>query len=116
VFLRSIFGYVSGAAEDNRALDDNRRAFDELAFLPRVLCNVAQRHQQVTLFGTTYASPFGIAPMGIAALSVYCGDVVLARAAAQAQIPAVVTTVVVSSTALARRSGCCQPSSSRPVK
>ena len=88
---RPIFGYVSGAAEDNRALDDNRRAFDELAFVPRVLCNVAQRQQQVTLFGTTYASPFGIAPMGIAALSAYRGDVVLARAAAHARIPAVLS-------------------------
>ena len=88
---RPIFGYVAGAAEDNRALDDNRRAFDELAFVPRVLCNVAQREQQVTLFGTTYASPFGVAPMGIAALSAYRGDVVLARAAAHARIPAVLS-------------------------
>ena len=91
VLPRPIFGYVAGAAEDNRALDDNRRAFDELAFAPRVLCNVARRQQQVTLFGTSYASPFGIAPMGIAALSAYRGDVVLARAAAQARIPAVLS-------------------------
>lgn len=88
---RPIFGYVAGAAENNQALDDNRRAFDELAFVPRVLCNVAQRDQGVTLFGQRYASPFGIAPMGIAALSAYRGDVVLARAAARAQIPAVLS-------------------------
>lgn len=86
---RPIFGYVAGAAEDNRALADNRRAFDELALVPRVLRNVAQRDQGVTLFGTRYAGPFGIAPMGIAALSAYRGDVVLARAAAAAGIPAV---------------------------
>lgn len=91
VLPRPIFGYVAGAAEDNRALNDNRQAFDELAFVPRVLCNVAQRTQQVTLFGTQYASPFGIAPMGIAALSAYRGDVVLAQAAAQARIPAVLS-------------------------
>lgn len=91
VLPRPIFGYVAGAAEDNRALDDNRRAFDELAFVPRVLCNVAQRQQQVSLLGTTYASPFGVAPMGIAALSAYRGDVVLASAAAQARIPAILS-------------------------
>lgn len=91
VLPRPIFGYVAGAAEGNHALDDNRRAFDELAFVPRVLCNVAQRQQGVTLFGVPYASPFGIAPMGIAALSAYRGDVVLARAAAQAQVPAVLS-------------------------
>lgn len=89
VLPRPIFGYIAGAAEDNRALADNRQAFDELALVPRVLCNVAQREQGVTLFGTRYASPFGIAPMGITALSAYRGDVVLARAAAAAGIVAV---------------------------
>jgi L-lactate dehydrogenase (cytochrome) len=91
VLPRPIFGYVAGAAEDNRALDDNRRAFDELAFVPRVLCNVAQRRQGVQLFGTAYASPFGIAPMGIAALSAYQGDLALARAAAEARLPFVLS-------------------------
>ncbi|WP_291436757.1 alpha-hydroxy acid oxidase [Acidovorax sp.] len=91
VLPRPIFGYVSGAAEDNRALADNRQAFDELALVPRVLRNVAQRQQGITLFGTRYASPFGIAPMGIAALSAYRGDVVLARAGVAAQIPAVLS-------------------------
>jgi len=38
----------------------------------------------VELFGTRYTSPFGIAPMGINALSAYRGDLVLARAAQQA--------------------------------
>ncbi|WP_157421789.1 alpha-hydroxy acid oxidase [Acidovorax sp. Root219] len=89
VLPRPIFGYIAGAAEDNHALADNRQAFDELALVPRVLCNVAQRDQGVTLFGTRYASPFGVAPMGIAALSAYRGDVVLARAAAAAGIVAV---------------------------
>lgn len=91
VLPRPIFGYVAGAAEDNQALDDNRRAFDELAFVPRVLCNVAQRRQSVSLFGATYSSPFGIAPMGIAALSAYRADIVLAGAAAQANIPNVLS-------------------------
>ncbi|MFG5409019.1 alpha-hydroxy acid oxidase [Piscinibacter sakaiensis] len=91
VLPRPIFGYVAGAAEDNQARDDNRRAFEELALVPRVLCNVAQRQQGVTLFGTAYRSPFGIAPMGIAALSAYRGDLVLARAAARAGIPAVLS-------------------------
>ena len=70
---RPIFGYVAGAAEDNQALDDNRQAFREIALVPRVLRNVAGRDQSVTLFGQRYASPFGIAPMGIAALSAYRG-------------------------------------------
>ena len=79
---RPIFGYIAGAAEENASLADNRAAFRELAFVTRVLRNVAGRTQSVELFGQRYASPFGIAPMGITALSTYRGDVVLARAAA----------------------------------
>lgn len=49
VLPRPIFGYIAGAAEDNHALADNRQAFDELALVPRVLCNVAQREQGHTV-------------------------------------------------------------------
>ncbi len=88
---RPIFGYVSGAAETNASLRDNRSAFDEFGFVPRVLVDVSKRVQKVDLFGHTYAAPFGIAPMGISALSAYRGDLVLARAAGQANIPMVMS-------------------------
>ncbi|ABC35108.1 alpha-hydroxy acid oxidase [Burkholderia thailandensis] len=88
---RPIFGYVSGAAEDNRTRDDNRAVFDEYGFVTRVLRDVSQRRQGVELFGRRYASPFGIAPMGIHALSTYRGDVVLARAAQRAGIASIMS-------------------------
>lgn len=83
---RSIFGYVAGAAEDCASLYDNRAAFSEFGFVTRVLRDVSGRSQQVELFGRTYASPFGIAPMGISVLSAYKGDLVLASAAAEANV------------------------------
>jgi L-lactate dehydrogenase (cytochrome) len=83
---RPIFGYVAGAAETNMSLQDNREAFAEFGFLPRMLVDVSKRSQQTTLFGRTYASPFGIAPMGITALSAYRGDLTLAQAAAAANV------------------------------
>ncbi|MDC8760918.1 alpha-hydroxy acid oxidase [Janthinobacterium sp. hw3] len=88
---RPIFGYIAGAAENNASLRENRAAFDDYAFKTRVLVDVSRRSQQVELFGRRYASPFGIAPMGISALSAYRGDVVLARAAQQANIPAILS-------------------------
>ncbi|CAB3768157.1 (S)-2-hydroxy-acid oxidase [Burkholderia sp. MSh2] len=91
VLPRPIFGYVNGAAEDNRTRDDNRAVFDEYGFVTRVLRNVSQRQQTVELFGRRYASPFGIAPMGIHALSAYRGDVVLARAARHAGIASIMS-------------------------
>jgi len=84
---RPIFAYVSGGVEDNVAREDNRAAFREWSFVPRVLKGVAQRSQTTTLFGHEYAAPFGIAPIGIAALYAYRGDLVLASAARAANIP-----------------------------
>lgn len=83
---RPIFGYIAGAAEDGASLRDNREVFGEYGFVTRVLRDVSQRSQSVELFGQRYSSPFGIAPMGINALSTYRGDLVLARAAQQAGI------------------------------
>ena len=88
---RPIFGYIAGAAEDNASRDDNRAVFDEWGFSTSVLRDVSGRSQQVELFGKRYASPFGIAPMGINALSTYRGDLVLARAARRAGIMSVMS-------------------------
>lgn len=86
-----IFAYVSGAVETNASLRDNRAAFDELGFLPRILTDVTRRTTATTLFGEAFAQPFGIAPMGITALSAYRGDIVLARAAHAAHVPMVMS-------------------------
>ena len=88
---RPIFGYIAGAAETNASLADNRAAFAEWGFVPRMLIDVSRRSQQTTLFGHSYAAPFGIAPMGISALYAYRGDLVLARAAAAANIPMIMS-------------------------
>lgn len=88
---RPIFGYVAGAAETNASLDDNRGVFAEFGFVPRVLTDVSRRSQATTLFGHDYAAPFGIAPMGTSALVAYRGDLVLARAAARANIPMIMS-------------------------
>ncbi len=82
-----LYGYIAGAAETDAALADNRRAFEEYGFVPRVLNDVSGRDQTTKLFGKTYAAPFGIPPMGSAALCAYRGDIVLARAAAAMNVP-----------------------------
>lgn len=59
---------------NNASLRANRDAFQHYAFRPRVMVDVSNRSQQTTLFGRTYASPFGIAPVGISAMAAYRGD------------------------------------------
>src|SRR5687768_13660410 len=78
---RPVFAYVSGAVEDNLSFRDNRAAFDELGFQPRTLVDTSKRTLKTTLFGTEYAAPFGVAPMGISALSAYRGDLMQAKGA-----------------------------------
>jgi L-lactate dehydrogenase (cytochrome) len=88
---KMLYGFVSGGAETDAALRDNRRAFEEYGFVPRVLVDVSGRNQVTTLFGKEYAAPFGIPPMGLAALVAYRGDVVLARAAAAMNVPMIMS-------------------------
>lgn len=83
VLPRPIFGYISSGSETNAAVRDNRRAFSDYALVPRTLVDVSERSQATSLFGITYRSPFGIAPIGFSALSAYRGDLVLAAAAAR---------------------------------
>lgn len=78
---RPIFGYIDHVAEDGRTQRANLTAFDEYCFLPKVFVNVSHIDLQTELHGKCYAVPFGIAHMGISALSAYQGDLVLARAA-----------------------------------
>lgn len=84
---RFLFGFISGGVETNASLAANRQAFSEWHFRPRVLVDTTMRSQSVALFDRHYAAPFGIAPMGGIALAAFEGDLQLARAAAAAGIP-----------------------------
>jgi L-lactate dehydrogenase (cytochrome) len=91
ILPKFLYGYISGGAETDAAVRDNRRAFEEYGFVPRVLNDVSLRNQTTTLFGKSYASPFGIPPMGSSALCAYRGDIVYARAAAALNVPMILS-------------------------
>jgi L-lactate dehydrogenase (cytochrome) len=91
ILPKFLYGYVSGGAENDAAVRDNRKALDEYGFVPRVLNDVSLRNQTTTLFGKRYASPFGIPPMGSSALCAYRGDIVYARAAAALNVPMILS-------------------------
>ncbi|WP_040123773.1 alpha-hydroxy acid oxidase [Paraburkholderia xenovorans] len=92
-----LYSFVAGGSEDHHAHVGSREAFLAYRFVPRVLCNVARVQQHVTVFGRSYQSPFGIAPMGGVALTAYDGDLALARGAAHADIPMVVSGAALTS-------------------
>src|SRR5487761_547135 len=82
-----IFDFIEGGLEEERGLERNRAAFQKHQLLPRYLVDVSVRDQAATLFGHTYSSPFGISPTGGAGLYRRNGDLLLAEAAAEANIP-----------------------------
>jgi L-lactate dehydrogenase (cytochrome) len=88
---RPIFGYVMSGAERNASIAANRAAYDSLGFVTQVLVDTSQRTQKTTLFGRAYDAPFGFSPMGGLSLAAYQGDLVVARAAAEANIPMILS-------------------------
>ncbi|MGZ2434276.1 alpha-hydroxy acid oxidase [Rhizobium sp. BK456] len=88
---KPLYAYISGGTETNASLRNNLEAFQAYAFRPRILRDVSKRSTETTLFGQTYAAPFGIAPMGISALMAYRGDIILAAGAAQVGIPMIMS-------------------------
>ncbi len=88
---RVIFDLIEGGAEDERCMERNRAAFARHRLMTRYLVNINKRDQSVMLFGHKYSSPFGIAPTGLAALFRPGADLMLAEAAASANIPFVMS-------------------------
>ncbi|MBY5925719.1 MULTISPECIES: alpha-hydroxy acid oxidase [unclassified Halomonas] len=88
---RPLFGYVASVAEEGATARASREAFDRYQWLPRALVNVSTTSTEVELLGQRYSQPFGIAPMGISALTAYQGDRVLADEARRAGIPMIVS-------------------------
>jgi L-lactate dehydrogenase (cytochrome) len=86
-----IFAYISGAVERNHSLRANAASFEQYEFVPRMLIDISRRSTAAPLLGKRYAAPFGMAPMGISALSAYRGDLVLAQAAARENVPMIMS-------------------------
>lgn len=88
---KPVFAYISGAVERNYSLRANAAAFDRYEFVPRMLVGTSARSTATTLFGNRWSAPFGMAPMGICALSAYRGDLVLTQAAARENVPMIMS-------------------------
>jgi L-lactate dehydrogenase (cytochrome) len=88
---RMLYGFIAGGAETNASMRANSKSFQDYYFIPRVLTDVSARSHRKTLFGRSYAAPFGIAPMGAGSICAYRSDIVMARAASDGDIPMVVS-------------------------
>ncbi|UGT40184.1 alpha-hydroxy-acid oxidizing protein [Nocardia yamanashiensis] len=92
----SIWSYVAGGAGDERTQRANVAAFDQWGLMPRMFVGAKERDLSVELFGSTWAAPVFMAPVGVIAL---CdrdgrGDLATARAAARTGVPMVASTLM----------------------
>jgi (S)-mandelate dehydrogenase len=87
------FEYVEGGAEDEVALKRNRDVLERIAWLPRTLAGVGTPDLSTEVLGETCHLPLVIAPTGFNGMLWPQGDLMLARAAADAGIPFTLSTV-----------------------
>ena len=86
-----IWEYAERGVEDECGMARNRAAFDAVTFRPRVLRGVDKIDPSSEIFGRPIPFPLAIAPTGAAGLMWHKGDLALARAAATAGVPFVIS-------------------------
>ena len=78
---RMVFDFVDGGAEDEATVRENRRAFADVAFRPRVLVDVSSRPQGVRVLGQDLSMPVILGPTGLARMVDPAGETAAAIAA-----------------------------------
>ena len=88
---RRAFAYVAGGAGMERTMAANLAAFERRRIVPRMLRDVSTRDLSVELFGRRLSSPFLLAPVGALELVHRDADAAVARAAAAAGVPMILS-------------------------
>jgi glycolate oxidase len=87
------WSYLVGGAETETTVRRNRHALDSIAFRPRVLRDVSRIDASGTFFGKTTRLPVMLAPIGGLESLVEGGAATAARAAAQINVPQMLSSV-----------------------
>ena len=82
-----VYDFIEGGVDDEAGLERNESAFARRSLVPRYMVDISTLDQSVHLFGRTWSSPYGIAPTGGIGNYRHGGDLMLARAARDANIP-----------------------------
>ena len=88
-----VWEYLDSATGEERTLQRNRAALDEILFSPSILHGEFTPDLSTTLLGKTHDLPIGIAPVGMSGLIWPGAEQMLAKAAASLNIPYAMSTV-----------------------
>jgi L-lactate dehydrogenase (cytochrome) len=84
---RFAWEFLDSGTGDDDAVRRNRAAFSEVTLTPRFMQGPLEPSIEQRLFGTEYAAPFGVAPVGMNGLAWPGTDRLLAAAAGRHRIP-----------------------------
>ena len=90
---RFAFEYGDTGAGDDVGIVDNWASLDGVKIVPRYGVTAMSPPVGIDLFGTQYAAPIGIAPMGGPSIVWPGADLIMARAAQAARVPYVLSVV-----------------------
>lgn len=90
---RFAFDYLDGGCNAGETLRRNRDSLEGIRLHPRYLEAYPGCNLETSLFGQTYAAPFGVAPIGLQGLIWPGAPEMLARAAFQHRLPFILSTV-----------------------
>jgi lactate 2-monooxygenase len=83
--------YVAGGAGTEDTVSENRRAFADWRIVPRMLRDVSERDLRVSPFDREFAVPMMLAPLGVLSIVHDEGELAVARAAADLDVPMVLS-------------------------
>jgi len=84
---KGMFEFMDRGSEDDIAIRNNIKAYENIKLKPRTLIDVSKRNISINIFGEQQNSPLIIGPTGVADLLWWKGESALARAASKANIP-----------------------------
>src|SRR2546421_10280893 len=91
------FDYIAGGAGGESTMQPSREAFARWRLRPAMLTGNQQRDLHVSVLGASSPTPFFLAPVGVLSAARPDGDLAVARAAAVAGVPWVVSTAASTS-------------------
>lgn len=94
---KGFFEFIERGAEDDRAISNNRTAFERYLLRPKVLRDVSRRSLASDILGKPSSMPLVMAPTGAAGLMWHNGEIALAKAAAAAGVPFTLSTASLTS-------------------
>lgn len=82
-----IYDFIEGGVDSEEGLVKNEDAFVKRSLVPKYMVDVSKIDQSTELFGRTYSMPWGIGPTGGVGNYRWGGDMMLCRAARDANVP-----------------------------